>query len=199
MKRSLDLCAAVALIVLLLPVLVFLALLIRARLGTPVLFAQTRIGRFEKPFTLYKLRSMRDAVDSQGKPLPDAARLSSFGCWLRSWSLDELPQLWNILRGEMSFIGPRPLLPEYLPRYSARQRRRHEVRPGLSGWAQVHGRNATSWERRLELDVEYVDSRSMLLDIRIAALTLRKLLQRDGVNQAGHATMDIFRGVNDSG
>lgn len=199
MKRSLDLCAAVALFVLLLPVLVFLALLIRARLGTPVLFAQTRIGRFEKPFTLYKLRSMRDAVDSQGKPLPDAERLSSFGCWLRSWSLDELPQLWNILRGEMSFIGPRPLLPEYLPRYSARQRRRHEVRPGLSGWAQVHGRNAITWERRLELDVEYVESRSMLLDIRIAALTLRKLLQRDGVNQAGHATMDIFRGVNDSG
>jgi lipopolysaccharide/colanic/teichoic acid biosynthesis glycosyltransferase len=198
-KRSLDLCAAVALFVLLSPVLVFLALLIRARLGTPVLFAQTRIGRFEKPFTLYKLRSMRDAVDSQGKPLPDAERLSSFGCWLRSWSLDELPQLWNILRGEMSFIGPRPLLPEYLPRYSARQRRRHEVRPGLSGWAQVHGRNAITWERRLELDVEYVESRSMLLDIRIAALTLRKLLQRDGVNQAGHATMDIFRGVNDSG
>lgn len=199
MKRSLDLCAAVALFVLLLPVLVFLALLIRARLGTPVLFAQTRIGRFEKPFTLYKLRSMRDAVDSQGKPLPDAERLSSFGCWLRSWSLDELPQLWNILRGEMSFIGPRPLLPEYLPRYSARQRRRHEVRPGLSGWAQVHGRNAITWERRLELDVDYVESQSMLLDIRIAVLTLRKLLQRDGVNQAGHATMDIFRGVNDSG
>lgn len=199
MKRLLDLCVAVTLLVLLSPFLVFLALLVRLRLGSPVLFAQTRIGRFEQPFILYKLRSMRDEVDALGKPLPDAQRLSPFGCWLRSWSLDELPQLWNILRGEMSFIGPRPLLPEYLPRYSARQRRRHEVRPGLSGWAQVHGRNAISWERRLELDVDYVDAQSMLLDIRIAVLTMRKLILRDGVSQAGHATMDVFRGVNDSG
>lgn len=199
MKRALDFIAAASALILLAPLLTILAVLVASRLGQPVLFRQTRIGWNEQPFTVFKFRTMRDATDASANPLPDSDRLTAFGRWLRSWSLDELPQLWNILRGDMSFIGPRPLLPAYLPRYTTRQRRRHAVRPGLSGLAQVHGRNAISWEQRFELDLEYVERQSLALDLRIALLTVRKLLLREGISQDGHATMQEFTGANSHG
>ncbi len=171
-----------------------LALLVRLRLGSPVLFRQTRIGLGGRPFTLYKFRSMRDATGPDGRPLPDAERLTSFGRWLRSTSLDELPSLWNVLRGDMALVGPRPLLPEYLPLYNARQARRHEVRPGITGWAQVNGRNAVDWAERLEMDVWYVEHRSLRLDLRILWRTVGSVLRRDGISQKGEATMAAFKG-----
>jgi lipopolysaccharide/colanic/teichoic acid biosynthesis glycosyltransferase len=160
-----------------------------------VLFVQVRPGLHGAPFRIYKLRTMRDATDASGRPLPDQDRLTPFGAWLRSTSLDELPELLNVLRGEMSLVGPRPLLMEYLPLYSAEQRRRHEVRPGITGWAQVNGRNALSWQRKFELDVWYVDHRSLWLDLRILALTVGSVLRRENISASGEATMPRFTGA----
>lgn len=176
------------------PVMAGLAVAVRFALGSPILFRQERPGAGGRPFTMVKFRTMRDAVDAKGQPLPDSERLTRFGRFLRSSSLDELPELWNVLRGEMSLVGPRPLLMEYLPLYSEEQARRHEVRPGVTGWAQVNGRNAISWEEKFALDVWYVDNRSFLLDLRILMLTLRKVFVRDGINQAGQATAEKFGG-----
>ncbi len=195
-KRVMDATVSATLLLLLAPLLLALGLLVRWKLGAPALFRQTRIGLHEHPFTLLKFRSMHDAKDAAGNPLPDAQRLTPFGEWLRSWSLDELPQLWNVLRGEMSLIGPRPLLPEYLPRYSAEHRARHHVRPGLTGLAQVNGRNATSWRKRLDLDVEYVSHISPRLDITIAWRTLGRLMGREGISRSGAATMPEFQGLH---
>jgi lipopolysaccharide/colanic/teichoic acid biosynthesis glycosyltransferase len=193
-KRVLDVVAAACGLVLGAPLLLIVALAVRLVIGSPVLFRQQRPGRNGKPFTLVKFRTMRDAYDRTGKPLPDAARLTRFGRALRASSLDELPELWNVLRGDMSLVGPRPLLMEYLPRYNARQFRRHELRPGITGWAQVNGRNEVSWPERFELDVWYVENQSLWLDLRILLLTLRKVVRPEGVAQPGHATMSPFAG-----
>lgn len=193
-KRILDITAAVvALLFFMLPLLV-VALLIRLKLGGPVLFVQQRPGRHGKPFKMVKFRTMRDAFDAEGMPLPDSERMTAFGSFLRSSSLDELPELWNVLKGDMSLVGPRPLLMDYLPLYSPEQYRRHEVRPGVTGWAQVNGRNALSWEEKFRLDVWYVDNRSIWLDCKIIFLTLKKVLVRDGINAEGEATMIKFTG-----
>jgi sugar transferase EpsL len=199
MKRLIDLALTLPLALLALPVLAVVAVLIRLRLGAPVLFRQVRPGRGGVPFTLYKFRTMRECSDSDGRPLPDANRLTPLGRFLRSTSLDELPELWNVIRGDMSLVGPRPLLMEYLPLYSARQRRRHEVRPGLTGWAQVNGRNAISWEERFELDLWYVEHRSLLLDLRILLRTVGVALSGRGVAAPGEATMPPFRGSGAEG
>ncbi|MCZ2156728.1 MAG: sugar transferase [Bryobacterales bacterium] len=199
LKRALDVAAAIVLLLVLAPVIAGVALAIALSMGQPVVFRQTRIGWREAPFTLYKFRTMNDQRHQTGDLLPDDQRLTRLGRWLRSWSLDELPQLWNVLKGEMSFIGPRPLLPEYLPRYTPAQRRRHDVLPGLSGLAQVCGRNAITWERRLALDVEYVEKRSLGFDLWIALLTVKKMVLREGISQQGHATMEEFRGVESNG
>ena len=194
MKRVFDLLAAsLALLFLALPLLA-LAWLIRHKLGSPVLFRQVRPGLYGQPFEMIKFRTMTDERDSSGALLPDAQRLTSFGRFLRASSLDELPELWNVLRGEMSLVGPRPLLMEYLPLYSPEQARRHEVRPGITGWAQVNGRNAISWADKFALDVWYVDHRSLWLDVRILWMTVRKVLVRDGISAAGEATMPRFEG-----
>lgn len=193
-KRLFDISVALTALFLLAPLLVLLAALIRLKLGSPVLFRQVRPGLYGAPFQMIKFRTMRDAVDQAGKPLPDAERLSRFGLLLRSTSLDELPELWNVLRGDMSLVGPRPLLMEYLPLYSPEQRRRHEVRPGITGWAQVNGRNAISWEEKFRLDVWYVDNRSFFLDLRILALTIRKVFVREGISGQGEVTMSRFTG-----
>ncbi len=185
--------AAVGLIVLS-PLVLALAWLILIRLGKPVLFRQIRIGRGERPFTFLKFRTMTEARDSRGILLPDKQRLTGLGCFLRCTSIDELPQLWNVLKGDMSLIGPRPLLPEYLPRYNMQQHRRHEVLPGITGWAQINGRNALTWEEKFDLDVWYVDHQSLWLDFNILWLTLLKVLKRDGISQDGHATMPEFMG-----
>jgi len=177
------------------PVLGLVALAVRWKLGSPVLFRQERPGYRERPFRLLKFRTMTEARDDQGRLLPDADRLTPFGRFLRSTSLDELPELINVLRGEMSLVGPRPLLPEYLPLYSPTQRRRHEVRPGITGWAQVNGRNATTWEERFTHDVWYVDHLSFWVDVRILLLTVVTTLRREGISQAGKATMEKFRGT----
>ncbi len=194
MKRLLDLLtAALGLLLLALP-LVLLALQVRRKLGSPVLFSQVRPGLYGKPFTMVKFRTMTDTRGPDGALLPDAVRLTPFGRWLRATSLDELPELWNVLRGEMSLVGPRPLLMDYLPLYSPEQARRHEVRPGITGWAQVNGRNAISWEDKFALDVWYVDNRSLFLDLKILWLTVRKVLLRDDINAAGQATVENFKG-----
>ena len=192
MKRLFDLLiSALGLLVLALPLLT-LAWLVRRKLGSPVLFLQVRPGLHGKPFRMVKFRTMTNVCDASGALLPDAQRLTSFGRFLRASSLDELPELWNVLRGEMSLVGPRPLLMEYLPLYSPEQARRHEVRPGITGWAQVNGRNAISWSDKFALDVWYVDNRSMWLDVRILWLTVRKVLVRDGISALGEATMPKF-------
>jgi lipopolysaccharide/colanic/teichoic acid biosynthesis glycosyltransferase len=193
-KRALDLLGASAALVLLAPLILATAVAVRFAMGAPVLFRQVRPGRGGRPFTLLKFRTLRDARDSQGRPLPDGQRLTPFGAFLRSTSLDELPELWNVLRGDMSLVGPRPLLMEYLPLYSREQARRHEVLPGITGWAQVNGRNTPSWEDRLAMDVWYVDNRSLLLDLRILLATFTKVLAREGINQDGHVTVEHFRG-----
>jgi len=193
-KRLFDLAVAVSASVIAAPILGLVALLVRAKLGAPVLFRQTRPGLYGKPFTLYKFRTMTDARDAQGNLLPDAARLTPFGRFLRSTSLDELPELWNVLRGDMSLVGPRPLLMQYLDRYTPDQARRHEVRPGITGWAQVNGRNALTWEQKFALDVWYVDHLSFWLDLKIIALTLWKILKREGISQPGQATVEYFHG-----
>jgi sugar transferase EpsL len=194
LKRAFDFVAALMALLLLAPVIVGVALLVRLRLGRPVLFSQPRPGRHGRPFRMYKFRSMNSACDAQGVLLPDAQRLTRFGLWLRASSLDELPGLWSVLRGDMSLVGPRPLLIQYLPRYSSRQARRHEVRPGITGWAQVNGRNAISWEEKFELDVWYVEHQSFWLDLKILWLTAARVWARKDVSAAGHATMPEFMG-----
>lgn len=185
---------AVSLLAVLWPILLILYFLVEWQLGAPAIFIQERAGLQGKRFRLLKFRSMTDEQDENGVLKPDAERLTAFGRFLRSTSLDELPEIINILRGEMNFVGPRPLLPDYLPLYNARQARRHEVKPGLTGWAQINGRNALSWQDRLEFDVWYVEHRSLLLDIKIVWKTLFKVVLRDGINGAGSATMERFRG-----
>jgi lipopolysaccharide/colanic/teichoic acid biosynthesis glycosyltransferase len=193
-KRFLDLVAVVAGSLVWIPLLAVLAALVRLRLGRPVFFRQTRPGRDGKPFALIKFRTMTDERDADGRLRPDADRLTPFGRWLRATSLDELPELLNVLRGEMSLVGPRPLLTQYLDRYTPEQARRHEVRPGLTGWAQVNGRNALSWEAKFALDVWYVDHRSLRLDLEILARTVGQVLRREGINATGEATMPEFLG-----
>lgn len=193
-KRAFDLfLAAVCLLLFAVPLLV-LAVLVRRRLGGPVLFRQVRPGRGGRPFEMIKFRTMTGERGPDGALLPDARRLTDFGRFLRATSLDELPEIWNVLKGDMSFVGPRPLLVEYLPLYSAREARRHEVRPGITGWAQVNGRNALSWQEKFELDVWYVDHRSLALDLRILRMTARKVFVREGISAAGEATMPRFTG-----
>lgn len=194
MKRLFDLAGASLLVAMLSPLLLVTAVLVRWQLGAPVLFRQIRPGFGARPFELWKFRTMRNVHGADGTPLPDAERLTSFGRFLRVTSLDELPELLNVLRGEMSLVGPRPLLTEYLPLYSMEQARRHEVRPGITGWAQVNGRNALDWPARLTLDVWYVDHRSFGLDLKILGLTLWKVVRREGINQPGQATMRRFTG-----
>lgn len=196
-KRLFDIFASFFGLLLLSPIIAIVAWKIRKNLGSPVLFKQVRPGKDGKPFQMVKFRTMRDAVDAEGNPLPDSERLTPFGNWLRSTSLDELPELWNVLKGDMSLVGPRPLLMEYLPLYNAEQYRRHEVRPGVTGWAQVNGRNSLSWDEKFKLDVWYVDNRSLWLDIKILFLTVKKVLVRDGISAEGEATMAKFTG-NDS-
>ena len=194
MKRCFDLVfSAVSLLALALPLLV-LVWLIRLKLGSPVFFCQVRPGMHAKPFEMVKFRTMTSARGPGGELLPDAERLTPFGRFLRATSLDELPELWNVIKGDMSLVGPRPLLMEYLPLYTPEQARRHEVRPGITGWAQVNGRNAISWEDKFDLDVWYVDNRSLWLDIRILWMTVRKVLVRDGISAVGEATMPRFTG-----
>jgi lipopolysaccharide/colanic/teichoic acid biosynthesis glycosyltransferase len=194
LKRSFDLLASALALLLLAPVLVALALLVRAKLGSPVLFRQQRPGRHGQPFMMQKFRTMTDAHGADGQLLPDSVRLTPFGRWLRTTSLDELPELWNVLKGDMSLVGPRPLLMEYLPLYSPHQARRHEVRPGVTGWAQVNGRNALSWEAKFNLDVWYVEHASFWLDLRILALTVGRVLRPQGINAPGSATAEKFTG-----
>ncbi len=192
MKRAFDIAASFAALVLISPAVLLIAALVRIRLGSPVLFAQPRPGLGGRVFTLWKFRTMTDERDTGGNLRPDADRLTRFGRFLRSTSLDELPELWNVLRGDMSLVGPRPLLVSYLPRYSAEQARRHEVRPGLTGWAQVNGRNAASWEERLRLDTWYVDHRTLQLDFHILIKTVTIVLRREGISSADSVTMPEF-------
>lgn len=193
-KRVFDLTVALLLIFLLSPIIIAVALVIRLKLGSPVIFKQQRPGYMGRPFHIYKFRSMTDECDAFGKLLPDEKRLPPFGLWLRSVSLDEVPQLFNIVRGELSLVGPRPLMMDYLPRYSPEQARRHDVMPGVTGWAQINGRNAISWTEKFKLDVWYVDNRSFFLDLKILWLTLEKVLRRADINQAGRATVEEFMG-----
>jgi sugar transferase EpsL len=193
-KRSFDFCLSLGALLVLSPVLCLLAVLVRVKLGAPVLFRQTRPGLNSLPFGIYKFRTMTEARDANGQLLPDAERLTKFGRFLRSTSLDELPELINVLKGEMSLVGPRPLLMQYLERYTPQQARRHDVRPGITGWAQINGRNALTWEQKFDLDVWYVDHVSLWLDMKIVALTMWKILKREGISQPGQATMAEFTG-----
>jgi lipopolysaccharide/colanic/teichoic acid biosynthesis glycosyltransferase len=189
-----DIVLALIALIVLSPVMLIVALLVRWKLGSPVIFKQERPGLNEKVFTMYKFRTMTDERDANGELLPDSVRLTKFGRFLRSTSLDELPELWNILKGDMSIVGPRPLLVQYLPLYNDHQRRRHEVRPGLTGLAQVSGRNAISWEEKFDLDVEYVDRITFLVDCSIISRTLLKIVVREGINAENSATMEPFQG-----
>jgi lipopolysaccharide/colanic/teichoic acid biosynthesis glycosyltransferase len=198
MKRVFDLLASVIGLFILAVPLALLAWQVRRKLGSPVLFTQVRPGLDSKPFRMVKFRTMTDARDASGSLLPDAQRLTSFGRFLRASSLDELPELWNVLKGEMSLVGPRPLLIEYLPLYTPEQARRHEVRPGITGWAQVNGRNAISWADKFALDVWYVDHRSLWLDVKILWRTVRKVLMRDGISAPNDATMPKFEGTHEN-
>ena len=194
MKRAIDVLFSLIAIVLLAPLLLVVALLVRIKLGSPVLFSQDRPGLHGQVFRMYKFRTMIDARDPDGNPWPDSRRLTPFGEFLRAASLDELPELWNVLRGDMSIVGPRPLLKDYLPLYSREQSRRHDVKPGITGWAQVNGRNTLDWEKKFELDVWYVDHHSIALDLRIILATTMKVIRRDGISGEGHATMAKFEG-----
>jgi sugar transferase EpsL len=196
-KRGLDLLVAGVSLIILSPVIAVTALLVYARLGPPVLFRQRRPGFLGRPFILVKFRTMTSARGADGVLLADGQRCTALGRWLRAASVDELPTLFNVLRGDMSLVGPRPLLMEYMPLYSPEQRRRHEVLPGITGWAQINGRNALSWERRFELDVWYVDNRSLTLDLKILALTVLSVVRRQGISSPGHATSPHFRGSGD--
>lgn len=191
-KRVMDICGAVVGLGLFAPLFALIALLVKLDSPGPVFFRQVRPGLHGKPFVIYKFRTMREAYDESGKPLPDEQRLTRLGKWLRSTSLDELPELYNVLKGEMSLVGPRPLLMEYLDRYTPEQARRHEVKPGITGWAQVNGRNAITWEKKFKLDVWYVDNWSLWLDLKIILLTIWKVLKREGISASGHATMPVF-------
>jgi len=193
-KRRIDVITVVLFLPLMLPVVAVLSVLIVLKLGQPIIFRQTRPGLNGRPFKMIKFRTMNNQCDVDGNLLPDAKRLTAFGRFLRSTSLDELPELWNVLKGDMSLVGPRPLLLEYLPLYSSEQARRHEVRPGITGWAQVNGRNALSWEEKFKLDVWYVDNRSIWLDLKILLLTVKKVFVRDGISADGEATMSKFQG-----
>lgn len=193
-KRAIDVVLSVIAVIVLCPVFMLVAIAVRAILGSPVLFRQMRPGLGGKPFVMYKFRTMHDVRDEQGILLPDGDRLGRFGRFLRATSLDELPELWNVLVGDMSLVGPRPLLMKYLPLYSEVQRRRHEVRPGITGWAQVHGRNQTPWERRFELDAWYVDHQSLWLDLRILWMTATRVVRAEGISQAGHVSTKPFTG-----
>lgn len=194
MKRIFDFVIALSALLILSPVMLLVAILNRIYLGKPVFFVQQRPGLGGDPFNLLKFRTMKDAIDSNGHPLPDAERLTRYGRFLRSTSLDELPGLWNVLKGEMSLVGPRPLLMEYLPLYTKEQARRHDVRPGITGWAQVNGRNAISWDEKFAADIWYVDNQSLMLDLKILTMTVSKVLKKDGVSAAGEATMPRFTG-----
>lgn len=198
-KRLLDLALTIPGLVILLPVFMVVALAVLFTLGRPVLFVQLRPGLHGKPFRMYKFRTMRETYDSTGNPLPDEERLTPLGRFLRSTSLDELPELWNVLRGDMSLVGPRPLLMEYLDLYTAEQARRHSVLPGITGWAQVNGRNALTWEEKFALDIWYVDNWSIWLDIKILAMTLPAVFRRQGITATGHATMPRFAGTQGAG
>ncbi len=194
MKRLLDFICSLFILIIFLIVILLIGLLVKFKLGSPILFNQKRPGLHGKPFYLYKFRKMTDEKDGMGNPLPDNIRLTSFGKFLRRYSLDELPQLINVIKGDLSLVGPRPLLMEYLPLYTKEQAKRHVVRPGITGWAQVNGRNAISWEEKFKLDVWYVDNQSLILDLRILLLTIMKVMHSEGINQPGNATMDSFKG-----
>ncbi|PIE47842.1 MAG: sugar transferase [Gammaproteobacteria bacterium] len=196
-KRLFDIIVSLCLLIGLSPIIMLSALLVKSRLGSPIFFKQTRPGKNGKPFAMIKFRTMLDALDREGNPLPDGERLTPFGKKLRASSIDELPELWNVLKGEMSLVGPRPLLMEYLPLYNAEQKRRHKVKPGLTGWAQVNGRNAISWEDKFKLDLWYVDNQSFWLDIKILFLTVKKVLIKDGISGEGEVTMSKFTGNHD--
>lgn len=195
-KRFFDIIASLCALILLAPVIAVVAWNIRKKLGSPVLFRQIRPGLAGRPFEMIKFRTMRDALDGEGNPLADSERMTAFGSFLRSSSLDELPELWNVLKGDMSLVGPRPLLMEYLPLYSAEQNRRHHTRPGVTGWAQVNGRNALSWDEKFKLDVWYVDNRSFRLDLKIIFMTIKKVVVKEGISADGEATMSKFTGNN---
>ncbi|OLF52437.1 sugar transferase [Pseudomonas chlororaphis] len=194
-KRGFDLFASALGLLLLAPVMAVVAWQIRKKLGSPVLFRQVRPGKDGKPFEMVKFRTMRDAHDTMGNPLPDSERMTPFGSFLRSSSLDELPELWNVLKGDMSLVGPRPLLMEYLPLYDSEQYRRHELRPGVTGWAQINGRNALEWEEKFKLDVWYVDNQSLWLDLKVIFLTVKKVVIRDGISAEGEVTAAKFTGT----
>ena len=195
LKRLLDIIIASIALILLSPLYAFVAYKVKKNLGSPVLFRQVRPGLHGKPFEMIKFRTMKDAVDAQGKPLPDSERLTPFGNMLRSTSLDEMPELWNVIKGDMSVVGPRPLLTEYLPLYSAEQAKRHHVRPGMTGHAQVNGRNAIGWEEKFKLDTWYVENQSTLLDFKIMFKTVHKVLAKDDISAEGEATMTKFTGT----
>jgi len=195
-KRTFDIFLSLITLLVFLPLLFFLFVAVGILIGKPVLFCQERPGKGGRPFQLIKFRTMREALDSDGTPLPDNLRMTKFGSFLRSSSLDELPSLWNVLKGDLSLVGPRPLLMEYLPLYNEKQARRHEVKPGITGWAQVNGRNAISWEDKFELDVWYVDHQSFWLDLKIMLLTIKKVIIRDGISADGHVTIERFKGTN---
>lgn len=195
LKRVLDVVIASTALLLLSPVYFFVAYKVRKNLGSPVLFRQVRPGLHGKPFEMIKFRSMKDAVDENGNPLPDSERLTPFGQMLRATSLDEMPELWNVIKGEMSIVGPRPLLMEYLPLYNAEQAKRHNVRPGITGYAQVNGRNAISWEKKFELDTWYVENQSLWLDFKIMLKTVKKVIAKDDISAEGEATMTKFTGT----
>ena len=195
LKRLIDVTGALIGLIVLSPILLFVAVVIRFKLGSPVLFRHKRPGLHGKPFELIKFRTMTDELDENGKLLPDSERLPAFGRFLRSTSMDELPELLSVLKGDMSLVGPRPLMMKYLPRYTAEQARRHEVKPGLTGWAQVNGRNAASWERKFELDVWYVDNWNLWLDFKIILMTLIAVIKREGITQPGQATASEFMGT----
>ena len=194
LKRSIDIVASFFGLLFLSPIIAFVAWQISRKLGSPVLFCQVRPGFRGKPFKMIKFRTMKDAFDSQGNALPDSERMTAFGSFLRSSSLDELPELWNVLKGDMSLVGPRPLLMEYLPLYNAEQLRRHDALPGVTGWAQINGRNALSWDDKFKLDVWYVENQSLWLDVKIIFLTVKRVILRDGVSAHGEATTSRFVG-----
>ena len=195
LKRLLDIMIASIALILLSPLYAFVAYKVKKNLGSPVLFRQVRPGLHGKPFEMIKFRTMKDAVDAQGNPLPDSERLTPFGKMLRSTSLDEMPELWNVIKGDMSIVGPRPLLMEYLPLYNPEQAKRHDVRPGMTGHAQVNGRNAIGWEEKFKLDTWYVENQSVWLDFKIMLKTVKKVLAKDDINEAGEATMTKFTGT----
>ena len=197
LKRLLDIVIASSALVLLSPVYALVAYKVKKNLGSPVLFRQLRPGLYGKPFEMVKFRTMKDALDLDGNPLPDSERLTAFGKMLRSTSLDEMPELWNVIKGEMSIVGPRPLLMEYLPLYNEQQAKRHNVRPGITGYAQVNGRNAISWEKKFELDTWYVENRSLWLDFKIMLKTVQKVIAKDDISAEGEATMSKFTGTSE--